>query len=109
MNAAAKTPKSKTQIPNKPQNPNPKQTVAAPLEPGAWSLEFLWDLGFGVWSLSFPSLSFQLLGKQLLRARRDDFGAGLQPFHEPPLGQRMFQLDFLALKLFVAGRDINER
>src|SRR5439155_7175744 len=43
-----KAPRSKVQIPNKIQAPNPKTYPSR--GPGAWSLGFLWSLDMGHWT-----------------------------------------------------------
>jgi hypothetical protein len=49
---------SKSQIPNSKQAPNPKLQIPKqrPIRKspfGIWCLEFVWDLGFGIWDFTF--------------------------------------------------------
>ena len=56
-----KNPNSKSQIPNKLQTSNSKKRVRPSGASGlrAWSLEFVWDLGFGFWN--FQRLALLLI------------------------------------------------
>src|SRR6187200_969323 len=50
----SKIPGSKLQIPDNLQTPDPKhQLRGRPSHLEVWDLEFLWDLGFGIWDFSF--------------------------------------------------------